>query len=139
MILDKLLQFSDDQNLTATAVSTNVIDLSVDRKIGIGEPMAVVVTASTAFGGTTPTIDVQLQTDDNEGFASPTVVATSGVRDAFGEGDKIVVPLGFLNEQYLRLNFVMGGTSPDTTVDAYLQPMSMIDGYVDYESGYDIT
>lgn len=139
MFLDKLLQFSDGQNVTATAVSTNVIDLSVDRKIGIGEPIGVVISASTDFGGTTPTIDVQVQTDDNEGFASPSVVATSGVRTEFAEGDKIVVPLGFLNERYLRLNFVMGGTSPDTTLDAYLQPLNMIDGYEYYADGYNIT
>lgn len=137
MYLDKLLQFADDQALTATAVSTNVIDLSSDRKIGIGEPMAVVVSASTDFGGTSPTIDVQVQSGATE--TPTTVVATSGVRTSFDEGDKIVVPIGFLNDRYLRLNFVLGGTSPTTTVDAYLQPMNMIDGYEEYASGYEIT
>jgi len=56
MILDSLLQFSDAQALTVTgAVSTNVIDLSNDRKIGIGEPMAAVVTIGVAADFTTTT------------------------------------------------------------------------------------
>ena len=41
MILDSQLNFSDSQAVTASAVGTNVIDLSVDRSIGSGEPMAV--------------------------------------------------------------------------------------------------
>ena len=53
MILDSLLKFSDAQALTATADSTNVIDLSNDRDIGIGEPMALVVTVGVAADFTT--------------------------------------------------------------------------------------
>ena len=41
MYLDSQLQFSDTQTVVATAVATNVLDLSVDRSIGNGEPMAV--------------------------------------------------------------------------------------------------
>jgi len=139
MILDAQQQFSADQNLTATGVSTNVIDLSVDRNIGKGEPMAVVLTFAGDVGGTTPTFQVQVQTDTVEGFSSPTTIAESQVVTSALDGQSIVVPIGYENEQFLRLNLVLGGTSPDATFSAYLQPMSMIDGTDDYASGYSIT
>ena len=43
MILDAQNQFSSAQALTATADSTNVIDLGVAREIGVGEPMCVLI------------------------------------------------------------------------------------------------
>lgn len=139
MILDSQLQFSDDQNLTATGASTNLIDLTMDRNIGKGEPMAVVVTFNGDVGGTSPEVTVQLQTDTAAGFGSPNVIATSLNTVDAKDGQSIVVPVPYDNVRYLRLNYVLGGTAPDATVSAYLQPMSMIDGLDDYASGYDIT
>ena len=67
MILDKLLMFSEAQAVTATAASTDVIDLGpIDgnrRDIGIGYPLefwALVTTTATAAGAAT--VNVQLQT-----------------------------------------------------------------------------
>lgn len=67
MILDKLLMFSEAQAVTATAASTDVIDLApVDgtrRDIGVGYPLefwALVNTTATAAGAAT--VNVQLQT-----------------------------------------------------------------------------
>ena len=53
MFLDAQNLFSDAQALTATAVGTNVIDLSQDRSIGNGEPMGVVFTVDVAADQTT--------------------------------------------------------------------------------------
>ena len=53
MYLDKQLQFSDSQAVTADAVGTNVIDLSADRSIGNGEAMAVVFIVEVAADQTT--------------------------------------------------------------------------------------
>lgn len=142
MYLDSLLKFSDAQALTATAVSTNVIDLSNDRIIGIGEPMALVVTVGVAADFTTndETYQFDLQTDDNEGFSSATSIGSVAVpAAALTAGDKVVIPLGHANQQYLRANYTLGGTTPSVTVDAFLQPLSMIDGTVTYASGYSIT
>lgn len=138
MYIDALTRFSDAQALTATAVSTNVVDLSVDRDIGKGEPMAVVVTVGVALAGTSPTVDIDIQTDDNESFSSATVIASSQQITSAAAGDKFVVPIGHTNEQYLRLNYTLGGTSPTVTVDADLMPMSMVDGVEDYASGFTV-
>lgn len=137
-IVDAQLQFSAAQALTGTAVSTNVIDIAgiapgpgggaTERRIGTGEPLAVVVFITVAAGGTTPTLQIDLQSDDNVGFASPAIVATSGSLAAavLTAGAKIVIPIppGKATEKFLRLNYTVGGTSPTVTVTAYLVPMS---------------
>lgn len=142
MILDSLLKFSDAQALTATADSTNVIDLSNDRDIGKGEPMALVVTVGVAADFTTgnETYQFQLETDDNAAFSSATVIGDVTVAAAnLAAGDKVVIPLGHSNERYLQARYVLGGTTPSVTVDAYLQPLSMVDASATYASGYSIT
>jgi len=143
MYLDSQLQFSSGQALTGTAVSTNDIDLGIDQDIGKGEPMAVVVVATVDSDFTTgdETYAVDVLTDNDVAFGSPSTVMSSGVflGSSFKQGDKIIVPIGHVNERYLRVNFALGGTTPIVTVDAYLQPMSMIDGVTDYASGYSIT
>ncbi|MGB0943133.1 MAG: Bbp16 family capsid cement protein [Marinomonas sp.] len=138
MILDSAQEFSGGQAVTASAVSTNIIDLGVDRDIGKGEPMAIVVSSSVAAGGTNPTLQVELQTDSVEGMGSLTTIATSEQVAGMEAGQTIVVPLGMTNERYLRLRYVTTGTSPTHTLDAFLQPLSMVDAKVDYASGYSI-
>jgi hypothetical protein len=63
-MIDNYLAFSSSQVLTATAASTNVIDLLNERDIGIGkEELTVVVYTTVALvsGGST-TLDVKLET-----------------------------------------------------------------------------
>jgi hypothetical protein len=118
MIIDYNLQFSDAQSLTADAASTNVIDLGADRDIGPGEPLSIVVTLDAAMGGTSPTMAVQVQTDDNSGFSSATTVATSRTIASGAAGDSVVISVPDTNERYLRLYYDLGGTSPTATVSA---------------------
>tara|TARA_R110000772_G_scaffold107621_2_gene210143 strand:+ start:411 stop:842 length:432 start_codon:yes stop_codon:yes gene_type:complete len=136
MYVDSTQMFSDAQALTATAVSTNVVPLGTSRNIGKGEPMAVVVTFGVAADYTTgdETYQVVIQTDALAAMGSPVTVTSSAVinGDDLGLGAKIVVPIGFSNEEFLRLNYVLAGTSPTATVDAYLMPMNMIDSYESY-------
>lgn len=128
-VLDKNTQMSDSQALTIDAVSTNVYDATTDRDIGPGEPMVFVVYAETAFGGTTPTIAVSIETDDDVGFGSSTIVMTSQAFTpaALTEAENIIViPLPMNNQRYMRLSYDMEGTSPTLTVSAYLQPQSTV-------------
>ena len=52
MYIDAQGKFSDGQALTASAVSSNVVDLGGDYNLGIGEPMAVVLVVDAAADGT---------------------------------------------------------------------------------------
>lgn len=122
MIIDKLLQVSSDQALTATAASTDVIDLSSDRDIGPGEQMWLVVASKVAPGGTSPTIAISIETDDNSSFSSATTLATHTTlaAAAFAVGTRVIIPMPMTNERYLRAKYTLGGTSPTFTVDAFL-------------------
>lgn len=141
-VLDKNLQFSDSQALTVTADSTNHYDATTDRDIGPGEPMAVVVYVETALGGTTPTISVSIETDDNSSFSSGTVLTTSQTytpAQLVAADNMIVVPMTMNNERYIQLNYTMAGTSPTATVSAYLQPQSTVQNQRYYPNNYAIS
>lgn len=122
MILDSRLQLSAAQELTASAVSTNVIDLGADRDIGVGDPLWLVIPVLVSMTGTSPTFSVSIQTDDNSGFSSATtLLASSAVAGStIPAGTLIVVPFPFANERYVRANYTLAGTSPTITIDAYL-------------------
>lgn len=122
MIMDKRLQVSSDQALTATAVSTDVIDLGHAANVGPGEPLWLVVVAKTGLGGTSPTLAISIETDDNSAFSSAVTLATGPTlaAAAFATGQQIVMPLTLTNERYLRAKYTMGGTSPTATVDAWI-------------------
>lgn len=119
MILDKLLMFSEAQAVTATAASTDVIDLGpIDgtrRDIGVGYPLefwVLVNTNATAAGAAT--VNVQLQTSpDNSAW---TTIYESGALAlaALTAGKRIMsakVPAGV--QKYLRVNYAVS-TGPLT-------------------------
>jgi len=121
MIIDRRLQVSSNQALTATAVSADTIDFGSDRDVGTGYGMWVCVAFKTAMAGTSPTFRFEVQTDDNVAFSSPaTLVTSETVSGATPAGRFIVVPFPMTNERHVRLNYVLGGTSPTVTVDAWI-------------------
>lgn len=130
MIIDAQLLFSDSQALTATAVSTNVIDLSSDRNVGIGKPLAIVIVVDVALDRTTgdETYAVTLQTDDNAAFSSAATVTgpVSLLQYTVGSRFVIAIPPNIDTERYLRLNYTLGGTTPTGTLTAFIQPLDMI-------------
>lgn len=129
MYVDKRLSFAEDQALTATAASTNTVDLKADTDIGPGEPMWLVVVSKVAPGGTSPTIAISIETDDNSSFSSAATVLTDATIAGanFGAGTIRAIPWPQTNERYNRVKFTCGGTSPTFTVDAFLtnqEPMN---------------
>lgn len=124
MILDADLQFSDAQSVTATAASTNSLDLSAIRDIGTGQPMYVVMNLAAAMVGAGAIITVTAETDDNSSFSSATTTQTLGVFPAVSAaGTKLVCAIApdAANERYLRLKYtVSGGTLTSSSVDAFL-------------------
>lgn len=145
MLQDALLQFSDAQALTATAVSTNVIDCGPqNRNLADGTAMAILLAPSVSADMTTgdETYTVALQTDDNSGFSSPTVLATMiipGAQLKAGLCAYFGLPSGAVFERYLRLNYTLAGTTPSVTLDAFLSPLDSIPKYSKYyASGFEI-
>lgn len=130
MIVDNQLTFSDVQVLTGTAASTNSIDLGSIRQIGVGYPMAILVTVgvSADFTTTDETYSINIQTDDNSAFSSPATVSTNVITAAnltAGSIAVIAVPTSGL-ERFVRVNYVLGGTTPSVTVSAFLLPYDSI-------------
>lgn len=130
MIIDAQLLYSDAQAVTADAGSTNVVDHGQDRNLGLGEPLAAVITVDVAADGTTgdETYVVLLETDDNAAFSSATEVARVTIPRGSAAGTKFVIPVPPTTsiERFTRLYYDVGGTTPTITVTAFLQPVSMI-------------
>jgi hypothetical protein len=143
MIIDNHNTFSDAQALTATAVSTNVIDLGKDGNIGIGEEMAVQITLDVAADGasTDETYSVDVQTDDNVGFSSAASLGTFTIARGSAAGTKkvFIIPKDTSAERYLRLNYTLGGTTPAVTLTAVLVPAKFVEAYVTYPDGFTIS
>jgi Bbp16-like protein len=75
MITDAFAQLSSAQAVTATAVSTNTIDLSVARDLGPGQELNVafsVDTTATAAGAAT--VQFQIISSATSNLASPTIL-----------------------------------------------------------------
>ncbi|ECO8538853.1 hypothetical protein FXR31_24590 [Salmonella enterica] len=119
MILDKLLMFSEAQAVTASAASTDVIDLGhIDgtrRDIGVGYPLefwANVNTTATADGAAT--LNVQLQTSPDNSTWTTLYDSGTLALAALTDGKRLFsakVPAGV--QRYLRVNYVVG-TGPLT-------------------------
>lgn len=158
MILDSQLEFSNAQAVTADAVGTNVIDLSLARSIGQGEPMGALFVVEVAADQTTGdedyTFDVEYATNAAQStgrqligrrvFESGTPTAPAQNADLLIAGFSFVIPVPAVgpdeDARYLGIRYDVSGTTPTITCSAYLQPLSMIeveDPY--YASGYSIT
>ncbi len=146
MIIDAQNQFSSAQALTTTgAVGTNVIDLTIDRSIGNGEPMGVVFLCTVAADQTTGdedyTFDVEYASDAAQTtarkligrrvFESGTPAAPANDADLLVAGFKFVIPIPPTSlsesERYLGIRYVLAGTTPTITMTAWLAPLSLID------------
>lgn len=127
MIFDNTLLFSDGQAITATAASTNVVDLgatgttwagqTLGRDIGKGARIPLSITITEAFNNLT-SLTIALQSDDNSGFSSAKVVVDQVIVLAdLTLGKQIdfpnYIPQG-ANERYLRFNYTVTGSAPTT-------------------------
>lgn len=121
MILDETTLFSNRQAVTATAPSTNVVDLGpvgipAGRDIGKGKPIPILIQVVESFDKLT-TLAVALQVSADESFTSPKTVATTPaipVADLVAGYQFVLdyVPRG-TDERYMRLNYTVVGTTPD--------------------------
>ena len=115
MIIDKYLQFDSAAAITATQASTNVVDLSSSRDIGIGEPLQLVCTIVTSFAAAgLATLQVQLQTSsDNATWVTLVESDLLAVANLTAGSEVLRTPLALGVQRYLRLNYVVA-TGPMT-------------------------
>lgn len=127
MIFSKQEQLSLNQAVTATVVSTNVLDLGktgtpagasapIPWDAGKGTRIPLWVGVSETFNNLT-SLTVTVEIDDNEAFASATTIFTTpaytlaqlaaGARNLLPD----VIPLN-TNERYLRLRYTVAGAAP---------------------------
>jgi hypothetical protein len=148
MILDGQLEFSDSQAVTATAVSTNSVDLgpispNLNVAIGTGENLFIRVANTVAMtdSGSDSTVTVTLETDDNAAFSSPTVVQTIGVFPAVSPAGTIRIArlvAGVDYERYIQLRYtVAGGNLTTGSFDAHM--LKDIDAYKNYADNITIS
>jgi len=156
MYRDSFLQLSDAQALTATAVATNVIDLSVARSIGSGEPMSVYfsvgVAADVADGSEDYTFDVKYSSNAAQTagealvgrriFESGTPTAPAQDADLLVAGFVFSIPVPPVtaaeDARYFGVEYTLAGTTPSITVDCWVAPTSMGDQLATYADGYTI-
>lgn len=143
MFIDKLLMFSESQAVTATAASTDVIDLGpikgTKRDIGVGEPLEFWTNVNTtAAAAGAATVNVQLQTSPDN--ATWTTIYDSGAMAlaSLVAGKRVLstkVPQGVL--KYLRVNYVVG-TGP-LTAGAFTSGINLdVDANYSYPSGFTV-
>ena len=118
MIFDKQNELSDDQAVTATAASTNHINLGVARDIGKGTPIPFLIqVTTTCTAGGAATVVAAIQVDDNAAFTSAKTVAQTAAIPvaslvAGWQSTLSYVPQG-TDEQYLRVYYTVA-TGPLT-------------------------
>ena len=146
MITDALLRVSDAQAVTATAVSTNTIDLGSARDIGEGKTMYMVFTLTETFA-TLTSLTFEIVTDDNASLSSPAAIAATGAITlasgnlAAGKQHVVRIPaqIASKGERYLGARYTVGGSSATAgkvTADIVLD---IQDGKKAYASGFSVS
>lgn len=114
MYIDKLLQVSNEQAVTASAASTDVIDFGqANPTPGLADTYMVVTVdeAAAAAGAATVTIAVQ-DSADNSAFAD--VAVTAAIPKAtLVAGYQLVIPMPTKLRRYCRVNYTVA-TGPLT-------------------------
>lgn len=123
MILDKNTLFSDAQAITATAVSTDFLDLQalgvtphrgaqLLHNVGHKE-IPLLIQVVEAFN-TLTSLTVSIESDDNTSFSSAkSVLSETIVLAGLTLGKKSVIRmLPVIKERYVRIKYTVAGTDP---------------------------
>lgn len=125
MIFDSTNLFSDAQAITASAVSTNVIDLgatdtpkhaanAITRDLGKGRPIDLRIQVVTDFATLTSLV-ATVQTSVDEAFSSPVNVLASPAVPVASLVAGYVFPIQWVPRgtllRYVRLNYTVAGSN----------------------------
>ena len=128
MNTDAKLFFDEAAAHLTTAVSTNTVDLSTVRDIGIGGKLFVVAIVTTAMtdGSSDSTMQLDLVDDDNEGLASPATlqnICTFPATSAVGTTYYTTIDPGKMTQQYLGVKYtVANGDLTTGSFTVYITP-----------------
>lgn len=115
MFIDKLLQVSTNQAVTASAASSDVIDFGqANPNVGLDDRSNMVITVSesaAAAGAATVTFSVQ-DSANNSSFADVAVTPAIG-KAALVAGQQIVIPMPVNLRRYCRVYYTVA-TGPLT-------------------------
>lgn len=143
MIFDAQNLFSDAQAITAAVASTNYIDLSQARNIGVGQNLYVVTIVDTAFtdASSNSTLAVALEGDSTTTFTPDGTQALYTIPALAAAGSRYVgriSPDFASNYRYIQLKYTPANGDLSTgavTSFICLNP----DGYTSYPKGYVIS
>ena len=114
MILDEQNIFSDNQKITASCESTNVLNFG-KRELAFGTPVELFIQASETFNNLT-SLTISVQTSDDEAFSAPVdLIEQTMLLDELKAGS--VSTIKFLpkgNLGFMRLYYTVVGTQPTT-------------------------
>lgn len=149
MMTDALLQLSSAQAVTASAVSTNTIDLGTNRDLGPGDDLYAVFTVDTTVTAAgAATVNFQIISSAAANLSSPTVLAqtdaigkaelTAGRRPIYLEIPASVLAAQPIGQRYLGVQYTVG-TGP-LTAGAFSATItdSKVDMGKNYPSGFTV-
>ena len=113
MYIDKQLLMSEGQAITATAYSTNVLDLGSADAGKSDDLFLLVKTGSSAFN-TLTSLDISLGTSSTEAFSSETILFKVNILLAGLTANtdliRVKLPVGML--RYARMTYTVNGSNP---------------------------
>lgn len=122
MLFDLETLFSDNQAVTTTAVSTNVVvgAKGLLKEIAFGTPIPLRIQVTEAFVGCTG-VEFEVETATDETFTSPISLATTGTVPVADLVQGYIAPINFIpkgNKGYLRLKYTVSGTASQGKITA---------------------
>ncbi|CAN7428876.1 hypothetical protein LJR034_002636 [Caballeronia sp. LjRoot34] len=149
MILDQQSMFCDNQAVTVTAVSQNVLDMfpiitpNSKAQQGAGQDATLFVRAASAFTGAGASLVITLESGDNADLTGNNTVhyTTAAIPVAsLVAGARLIatrLPFGYFR-RYIGLRFtVAGGPFTAGTVSGFLlEDLQTVNGTTDYASNF---
>lgn len=114
-MIDSQLQFSEQQAITTTAASSDIIDLGKNREIAFGTPVPLMIIVNEDFNNLT-SLKIAVETSENKEMSSVSELASVSVLLADLKKGKYI-PLNFMpagNKGYVQLKYTVTGTTPTT-------------------------